>query len=54
MNNTLPLCFGRIKHLNYENLEEIPGDVITDSNISVLYLKRNLLKTLVSTAYYSV
>jgi len=40
-----------IKYLNYENLKTLPEDVLGESSITKLYLKRNLLKTLVFFIY---
>ena len=37
-----------IKYLNYGNLKTFPEEVLNESSIAKLYLKRNLLKTLVS------
>lgn len=37
-----------VRYLNYENLDDVPESVIQDSNIAILYLKRNLFQTLVS------
>ena len=36
-----------VKHLNYCNLHGVPDDVVEDKSIQCLYMKRNLLKTLV-------
>ena len=35
-------------YINYENLEEIPRDVLEICSIQELFLKRNLLKSLVN------
>jgi hypothetical protein len=40
-------------YINYENLEEIPREVLEISSIQGLFLKRNLLKSLVRLSTYS-